>query len=449
MASATLSPELVGILADKLGQSISQAFSTITFDQEELEGLPEEAKKRRKKLQFDHQMRGDLKRLFVDRRHAEANGQSYQAVVKEMLSLGDQISFEEVRSLIPAVMSEVVDEAAEPEAVITSLMQRIPLPDTLHVEFPMVGAIADAEEVGPGNEYPIRKFSFSSQGVARMGKYGLRMEIQDEVTNYVKGWDIFGMMLRACGRAMIRTKEKKAAAHLASIGTVYFDNLDSGVLNTSGIGPTGAQNGSFTLDDLVAMSGDLINAGFIPDLVIINGLAWTIFARTPELREMVMASGQGPLFRFPEGKGGAHPQGSRNPLGALWTTSAPLATTYTNPDSSLLGRSFKTAVSPYQGYTAASATTPALTDIIVADSRYVGAILEGEPVSTEEFDDPRIDVRSIKFKESYAIASLAQGAGIRIAKNVAIARGIDPLMAFQLTLAAGNATFPGASTAIW
>jgi hypothetical protein len=305
-----------------------------------------------------------------------------------------------------------------------------------------------AEEVGPGNEYPIRKFSMAGQGIVRMGKYGLRMEVQEEATKFVKSFDIYGMMLRACGKAMARAKEKRIFSHINKSGVVVFDNLDGSVLNTSGIGPTGAQNGSITLDDIITMAGELITAGFNPDTIIINGLAWTVFSRTPELRNLVIAQGAGPLVQWPKGQAGVHPSSTSNPMLYPWTQAAPLSTMYTTPNPQFVGRSFNTVVTPYQSYTPAGANTPSLCTVTVADSRYLGVLLQGEPISSDEWKDPRIDVQSVKFREYYAIATSAEGQGIRVAKNVALVRGLDPMLSVGFTEELSSLTWPGPKTAI-
>ena len=441
---AAFTSQQIDQLVDRFARSMSKEFHSLSFDQDKIENLdklPPEARERIQKADRQGAVREHLKGLFVDSKRAERNGQSIEQVVNELVGW-DQISFEEVRNLIPAVLSEVVQEAAEPEYIGTRLLPTINMGGVLNIEFPMVGAIADAEEVGPGNEYPIRKFSLASQGIVRMGKYGLRMEVQEEVTRFVKGFDIYGMMLRACGRAMGRTKEKRIFAHLLAQGTTVFDNLDSGVLNTSGVGPTGAQNGSITLDDIVVMAGEMINEGFNPDLVIINGLAWVVFAQAPELRHLVM-SGQTPFFRWPQGEGGVHPSSTSNPMLYPWTAAPALSTQFVNPDSSVLGRTFSTVVTPYMPFTPASSSSPALCNIIVADSRYLGAILQGEGLSTDEFNDPRIDVRSVKFREYYALATQAEGRGIRIARNVALVRGLDPMTSVHFTNEVASLTWPG------
>lgn len=443
---AAFTPDQMEKLVDRFSTAMAKEFHSLAVDQDKIDNidkLPPEARKRAEQSDRNTAVHTHLKNLFADSRHAQHNGQSIDQVIQELVHW-DQISFEEVRNLVPAVLSEVVHEAAEPEYLGTRLLPTINMGGVLNIEFPMVGAIADAEEVGPGNEYPIRKFSMASQGIVRMGKYGLRMEVQEEVMKFVKGFDIYGLMLRACGRAMGRTKEKRIFAHLLAQGKTVFDNLDNNVLNTSGVGPTGAQNGALCLADIVTMAGELMNDGFIPDVVIINGLAWTVFAQSPELRHLVM-NGQTPMFKWPQGQAGVTPGSRENPLLHTWTPAPALSTQYVNPDASILGRGFNTVVTPYMPFTPSASATPALCNVIVADSRYLGAIIQGEDVSTEEFNDPRIDVRSVKFREYYALATQAEGLGLRVARNVALVRGLDPLTSVRFTNEIASLSWPGSS----
>lgn len=429
-----------------MNKVVNKGFEALQIDQDKIDNLPPEARKRVERQRQNDAVHIRFKSLFNDSKEAKQAG-SMDQVISELQNW-DQISFEEVRNLIPAVLSEVVQEAAEPEYIGARLLPTVDMGGALNMQFPMIGSIADAEEIGPGNEYPIRKFSMASQGIVRMGKFGLRMEVQEEVTKFVNSFDIYSMMLRACGRAMARTKEKRIWAHILGQGTTVFDNLSNNFLNTSGVGPTGAQNGTITLRDIYTMVGELITDGFMADTIIINGLSWASFAQSPELRALTMASGSGPLWKYPSGEGGVHPSSRSNSQMYPWTEAAPLSTQYTSPDESIMGKSFNVVVTPYMPFTAPSGTTPALCNIIVADSRYLGVILQGEGISTEEFNDPRIDVRSVKFKEYYALAMQAEGKGIRIAKNVALNVGLDPLTSFQFSNAAASLTWPGVKTAL-
>ena len=433
----------VELLAKNLSDSIVASFSKASIDIDEARklSLPDHLKK----TQADSAKRDvtdTVRRMLSDYDYAKEVNLSWVDFCNEMCGFSDQISMEELRTLIPGAMSSVVQEAAEPEYIGTKLLETIRTEGVLAVNFPAFSAVADAEEVGNGQEYPIRKFAVQGQGYCRVGKFGLRVEIQDDVRRYVKGFDIMGRMLSAAGRAMARTKEKRIFAHLTSIGNDFINNLSSSYRNSSGVGIDGAQNGSITLDDLVEMAGDLINRGFNPDLILVNGLAWTIFARTPEIRDFALASAKGPLYKWPTGSASPHPSAKANPLGYGWEAATPLAALSTSPDSGLLGKSLQTVVTPYMPYVAAGSSTPALTNIIVADSRYLGAIMQDEDVTTEEFSDPRIDVISTKFRERYALATAAGGEGISVARNIAIKRGLDPFANFQFSVVA-SPTWPG------
>jgi len=46
-------------------------------------------------------------------------------------------------------------------------------------------------------------------------------------------------------------------------------------------------------------------------------------------------------------------------------------------------------------------------------------------MSTDQFDDPSRDIRSMKMKERYDIVMLGDGEGITVAKNVKLARNYE------------------------
>ena len=59
-----------------------------------------------------------------------------------------------------------------------------------------------------------------------------------------------------------------------------------------------------------------------------------------------------------------------------------------------------------------------LTDIYMFDSNELGVLIVDEDVTTEEFDDPKADIRKIKLRERYGIAILNEGQGIGVMRNV-------------------------------
>ena len=52
------------------------------------------------------------------------------------------------------------------------------------------------------------------------------------------------------------------------------------------------------------------------------------------------------------------------------------------------------------------------------DARELGVLIVDEDVTTEEFDDPRVDIRKIKLRERYGIGILNEGKAIAVMKNV-------------------------------
>jgi hypothetical protein len=68
--------------------------------------------------------------------------------------------------------------------------------------------------------------------------------------------------------------------------------------------------------------------------------------------------------------------------------------------------------------------TLAVTDIIMACSQYCGIIATpaGAAIKFDEWNDPSRDIRNIKASAQWAMAVLAQGKGINIARKIVIDR---------------------------
>jgi len=84
-------------------------------------------------------------------------------------------------------------------------------------------------------------------------------------------------------------------------------------------------------------------------------------------------------------------------------TSAPVLPNYMNVP-------FRIIVSPFVPYD----PRRKLTDIYMFDSNELGVLVVDEDLTTEEFDDPRVDIRKIKLRERYAIGILNEGQGIAV-----------------------------------
>jgi len=231
------------------------------------------------------------------------------------------------------------------------------------------------------------------------------------------------MHIRAAGRALARHKETKIFNMIRNEGVTTFDN---NVANkqTSGRASDGTGNGTITLDDLLVMYSKIVANGFVPNALLMSPLGWLLFARDPILRAFGFANG-GPMFSPMQGQPGLARSWYQGGMNVGPVASAPYAaTTYANVPN-MFPSPLRIIVSPFLAYTAASGSTAATTDIIMADTNELGIIVVDEDVTNEEWDDPNRDIRTIKFRERYGLGILNEGKALSIAKNVSITKAYD------------------------
>jgi hypothetical protein len=335
--------------------------------------------------------------------------------------LCDALSTPDASILIPKVISNVVKEAIEPLLVGTSLLQTIRFSAGQQITFPAAGAFT-AEDIPEGGEYPERKLEVAGTVTAFIGKSGVKVRITDEMLRYSQ-YDVMNMHIRAAGRAMARHKETKIFNMILNEGQTVFDN-DVANKQTSGRDSAGAGNGTITLDDLLVMYSKIVEKGFIPNALLMSPLGWLVFARDPILRAFGFANG-GPIFQPLQGQPGlarSWYSGGIN-VGPV-ATAANVSTTYANVPN-LFPAPLRIIVSPFCAYTAASGATPAKTDIMMVDTNELGILVVDEDVTTEEWDDPNRDIRSVKLRERYGLGILNEGQAVAVAKNVNIVKSYD------------------------
>jgi hypothetical protein len=247
-----------------------------------------------------------------------------------------------------------------------------------------------------------------------------------------------GMHIRAAGRAMARHKETKIFNMINNEGATVFDNNVAN-MQTSGRDAVGAGNGTITLDDLLVMYSRIVAQGFIPNALLMSPLGWLVFARDPILRAFGFANG-GPIFSPLQGQPGLASQWYQGGVNVGPSAAAQnVASTYANVPN-LFPAPLRIIVSPFVGYTAVSGTTPASTDIMMVDTNELGILVVDEDITTEEWDDPNRDIRSIKFRERYGLGILNEGLAVAVAKNINIVRAYD--LEDALTWQAGSGALP-------
>ena len=62
---------------------------------------------------------------------------------------------------------------------------------------------------------------------------------------------------------------------------------------------------------------------------------------------------------------------------------------------------------------------------MMVDTNELGILVVDEDITTEEWDDPNRDIRSIKFRERYGLGILNEGKAVAVAKNINIVRAYD------------------------
>ncbi len=338
--------------------------------------------------------------------------------------------------LIPKVISDFVREPAEIIPTMTPLMTKIRF-DGPHtsVAFPVVSSAAFGPlDLAEGDPYPEATMEFGAQVMATMGKVGVMVKFTDEAIKY-NNFDVMGLHLRAAGTALVRWKEQKCADHITEQGETYFDNAEAVSAtnrHTTGRGSDFLFNGTFSLQDLLAMYGDMLNDGFIPNTLLMNPMAWTIFAQDPTMRAWAYAQG-GMVWQKHQGEVGS----MRSWLvgeGRVGTTEPAdpkqLQTTW-SPVPGIFPYPLRIVVSPFIPFDSSTSTTT----IILCDSSELGILAVNEEISTEEWRDPMRDINNVKLKERYAIQILNNGRSVRQAKNVIIARSydLDDKLALQIT----------------
>lgn len=416
----------------------------------------------RKKLAKDQEISENIYRIFTNDGYIVDAGFSQKVTIKDLLTLPD------VQRFVPQVVTRILHEAREPALVISSIFDRVRLERGQTIQIGAIGAIS-VHEVPEGGEYQPSDIVFDSGNMVGLSvrKYGTLLQFTEEMFEDSQ-WDVIGLWMRAAGRAFARNREQRASLLLNEQGVVYFDNGSPGTAIsgvTHGRNIAGVANGSVTANDIFDMYAFLAMRGFVPNTLLIHPLAWAVFATDPEMKEVVLENGRLTSRRMPEGGPDPGWGTELNKLG--WRTTAEgvgLGSTaggqgiayagFTDPNIpaamqkigsipystylSALGATFHVQprylpgpltvlVSPFVPFTASTSATGnentvATCSLIMLDSSAVGAFIEKTPLTTEEFNNPMTDTRTLKLRERWGLALYEQGKGVVIAKNIVVTR---------------------------
>lgn len=299
--------------------------------------------------------------------------------------------------LLPKVIVGQVRKAAEPLYIGTKLLKRIRMDNANNIIiFPSVGVMR-AYDVAEGQEIPEETIDWQQHESAqiRVGKTGVRVRVTQEMIEDSQ-WDIIALLLEQAGRAMARLKEEKIFHQFSKFGHTVFDNSirdQYPEAGTTGLAYDGTYNDTLSVEDFLDLIIAVMNNEFVPDTVLMHPLAWTAFAKTA-------------LYG-----------GYAQTIGGIQGTDTP-GSFQLDPESTAgrLPFPFRIVMSPFIPLDRENKRF----DMYVVDSNNVGVLIEREPLTTEQFDDPTRDIRNIKLKERYGIGILFEGRAIAVAKNVAL-----------------------------
>jgi len=403
---------------------------------------------------------------FTDYLQAFVDGKGPLLEDGERLELKDVIATPNSTPLLRKVIETVVRDAVEPNLVISQLFTTLRFQHGSQIiQFPTIGALY-AQDIPEGGEYPERTPDWNGSTVtAQIGKSGLAVKVTEEMIRYSQ-FDVIGMLLRKAGQALARRKEWKCATQMISIGVRCFDNATPagslfGVLHGRDL--QGNPNGSLTLDDLMDAWVQIMTQGFQPNTLVMHPLAFAMFLKDPYLRAFALAAGGGTFFGTWTGNAQ-----NTNPFGGhMGGMAGPGSGQFIMPGGNAAG-STPTAEKAYNQTLTSKPNLPdrwphplriivsplvpfdprnKLTDIIICDASVVGAILQDEDPTTEDFDDPARDMRKIKVRERYATVVLEEGQGIGVLKNVHVVPNEIVLPATASIDVSGSALAPIAMTA--
>jgi hypothetical protein len=241
------------------------------------------------------------------------NGRAY--------SMQDVITSTELKPFIEPAIQYVIISAMQPKLLISTYLFREMQITKDVLKMGYIGPLK-AERIPEGGRYPDINWVMRETGDAvniTPYKYGLKIPITDEAIKRSE-WDVVAFWFERAGWALAAKKEEEATQLIQEAGHVSFDNsapTSSAHGNTSGRAVTGSQNGTWTLNDLIAQWADLSMMGLNPDTIIMNPLAWAVLMADPELQSVVRQSTL--IYEYmPQGQGSpGFPQSEHGGLG-MW-----------------------------------------------------------------------------------------------------------------------------------
>jgi len=354
------------------------------------------------------------------------------------INVKDMLATPNANVWMPKVVEEIVREPQEPLTIVPQLLDQIPYDPAAKITMLGMGAIT-AADIPEGGAYPERMLQLTPGNITvNVSKSGVALKITEEMV-MASNFPLINMHILAGKRALDRHKEKKGMNWITGMGVSLFDNISP---TTSIFGPctgraiSGLGNGSSTVEDLHKGYAHVMMQGFVPNVLLMHPLAWSMWMLDPMLQTIVKNTGNGQWFQnasparqalpwknasqggigLGSGRGVYTPGG--NAAGASAT--APIDIDQTLQSKAQIPSYFPhpltVIVTPYVPFDEDNNTT----DIFLLDSMNLGAMFVQHGVEVDEWEDMSVDITKIKLKERYGFYIYEDGLGIGVFRNVSI-----------------------------
>lgn len=355
----------------------------------------------------------------------------------------DAVASPDIYPLMESTLQVILREPVEPIMSISGLFTQVAARGlSTQVLAGAIGGAVYADDVPESGTYPENFFQIGGgMQTAYIGKSGIQCSFTDEALRY-STWDIMSMNVRMMNQALIRHKERKAAAFLSTLGTPLFNNADPtnslfGVMTGRGIDM--AANGVPTVDDIFRGIAHMNEEGFPPDTLLVSPLTYFMFLQDPLMRNLMMQLGMGAASYFQSYSGEAGPRDpwSNGAMGArgmsLGNRIVPSGNAGGETATGIVGREHgMTSAFQIPGYGPGLRiiTSPfvpfdpdtQLFDMYLIRSGDVGLFLRDEELVRVEWRLEQTETTTVRLRERYGYALSNEGMGVGLFKNCKLGR---------------------------
>lgn len=384
----------------------------------------------------------DFGELMNGIRDRKKTGESTDVVMSNQLT----------RFIETAVVNMIREPYNYESNIVPRLFQEINLPlGSQSINIHHIGSV-HIFDVAEGENFKESDLSFNQQKERidiSISKVGAMVTVTEDVLEQ-KMFDYVRVWLNRAGRALSNYREKKSLQILERFGTTLMDAKAPSYSELgipTGRGIDGVQNGTMTYDDFIGAYAWMVMRGIYPDTIVMNPMAWQVFMRDTELKEVIKGS-----MKMPSGNSAPGWSTSFNGLGnrsnstgnpgmstavsklGVGTNSgnelAMFGASYNIPPSDQFPTGMVVIVSPFMNFKevtigAAGTAKGYTTDILLVDSKNCGVVVNRQAPSVKQFDDPWRDLTAIKISEKYGFGIMEGGNGIGILKNIVIDRNYN------------------------